>query len=204
MRRIERRGIINIFNLLTIYISFFWKSHIIHFRFYRMESAPMSKPPTRPAPSARSVQRNPARERRAVLAKQDQDLFEMLACGYSYEAMAREMGVSVATLRRRIDRVIAKRSLDAPHRYIHLQVERLNKALALANFAVETRDLKGVDLMMKLVDRLDRYHGLAGRSKLPGPAAPREPPSVLAPPHAPRALSSAKPMLAIAAPDASE
>ena len=161
----------------------------------------MPKPPPRPAPSAREVRRQRARDRRAALAQQDQELFEILACGYSYEAMAREMGCSVATLRRRIDRVIARRSLDSPQRYIHLQVERLNKALALANFAVETRDLKGVDLMMKLVDRLDRYHGLAGRLPRVAFGAPREPAAALA---APRALRLAKPPLAIAAPDASE
>jgi len=161
----------------------------------------MPKPPRRPKPSARAVQRERAHSRRLALAQQDQDLFEILACGYSYEAMAQEMGCSVATLRRRIDRVIARRSLDAPQRYIHLQVERLNKALALANFAVETRDLKGVDLMMKLVDRLDRYHGLAGRLPREAFAAPRESAAALA---APRALRLAKPPLAIAAPDASE
>jgi hypothetical protein len=54
--------------------------------------------------------------------------------------------------------------------------------------------------MMKLVDRLDRYHGLASLHHA-APAAPRESTAALAPSPAPLALVHAKPQLAIAGPD---
>jgi hypothetical protein len=162
----------------------------------------MSKPP-RLAPSAREIERLKARKRRAALAKQDQDLFELLVCGHSYEAIALAGGVSVATLRRRVDRGIAKRQLDSPMRYIHLQVERLNKAFLHANNAAERQDLKGVDLMMKLIDRLDRYHGLDDLHRA-APAARGEQTTTLVPPPEPLALSHVNALLALAAPEGSE
>ena len=128
---------------------------------------------TKPAkPSARAAQRLDARRRRVLAMRGRQDLFDLIASGYSHERIAREMKVSVATVRREVDRVIAARQLDAPEKYAHLQVARLNKALELVVNAVEADDIKAVEPLMKLVAQLDRYHGLAGPTPLPPPARP--------------------------------
>ena len=84
--------------------------------------------------------------------------------------------VSVAAVRREIEGAIVERRLDAPDRYIHVQVARLTKALRAADDSIERGDLKAVAPFVKLVAALDRYHGLAARSR---PA----PPAALAPPR---------------------
>jgi hypothetical protein len=142
------------------------------------------------------MQRFDARQRRVLAARGRQDLFDLVASGYSHERVAREMKVSVATVRREVDRVIAARRLDAPEKYVHLQVARLNKALELVISVVEADDIKAVEPLMKLVAQLDRYHGLAG----PTPLAPPARPLTLPPPApAPLALTHAAPALAIEA-----
>ena len=92
-----------------------------------------------------------------------------------------------------VDSVIAARRLDAPERYVHLQVARLTKALRLTDVAIERGDLKAVHALVQVVKSLDRYHGL---SRLEDPAkagsltAPAPPAVALFPPplgltHAP-------------------
>ena len=146
-------------------------------------------------PSARAAQREDARKRRVGAARSRQDLFDLVVLGHSHEHIAREMKVSVATVRREVDRVIAARRLDAPERYVHLQVARLNKALELVVSVVEADDIKAVEPLIKLVAQLDRYHGLAG----PAPLAPPARPLHLPPPPAPLALTHAAPALALEA-----
>jgi hypothetical protein len=128
--------------------------------------------PEPPKPSARALERLDARQRRVLAARGRQDLFDLVASGYSHERVAREMKVSVATVRREVDRVIAARQLDAPEKYVHLQVARLNKALELVVSVIEHNDIKAVEALMRLVAQLDRYHGLAGPAPLPPPARP--------------------------------
>src|SRR5208337_4039595 len=79
-----------------------------------------------------------------------------------------------------VDRALAERRLDAPDRYVHLQVARLMKALRLADAALDSGDLKAIGPLVKVVNALDRYHGLAALSSQP-PA----PTAVPCPPPAP-------------------
>jgi hypothetical protein len=144
--------------------------------------------------SARALERLDARQRRVLAARGRQDLFDLVASGYSHERVAREMKLSVATVRREVDRVIAARRLDAPEKYVHLQVARLNKALELVVSSVEADDIKAVEPLMKLVAQLDRYHGLAGPAPLAPPARPLGLPPATPPPLA---LTHAAPPLAI-------
>ncbi len=102
-----------------------------------------------------------------------QSCFELVSAGHSYAEVANRLMVSERTVRRDVARVIAERRHDAPERYIHLQVDRLTRALRTADGRVERGDMKAVVApLMKLIGALDRYHGLSG--------APREP--RLAPP----------------------
>jgi hypothetical protein len=145
-------------------------------------------------PSARAAQRQEARQQRVLAARIRQDLFDLVVSGHSHEQVARAMKVSVATVRREVDRVIAARRLDAPEKYVHLQVARLNIALEEVVTAVKRSNIKAVEPLMKLVAQLDRYHGLTG----PMPLAPPAPPlSLPPPPPTPLALTHAAPALAI-------
>jgi maltooligosyltrehalose synthase len=94
-----------------------------------------------------------------------QSSFDLLASGYTPEQIAEARKVSIRTVRREIDTAIARRRLDAPERYIHVQVARLTKALRFADAALERGDLKAVRALVEVVAAMDRYHGLIDTSK---------------------------------------
>ena len=97
--------------------------------------------------------------------------------------------MSLATVRREVDKAIDERRLDAPDRYARLQVTRLTKALRVVDDALELGDLKAVEPLLKVLGMLDRYHALAAA----GPAAIE--PRRLSRSVAPLALTHAAPGL---------
>jgi DNA-binding CsgD family transcriptional regulator len=144
--------------------------------------------------SKRQRQRAEARWRRQATAERRQTMFELIVSGHSYEAIARETGLSPSALRRDVGKAIAARPIEAPERYVRLQVARIEKALLAVDAAVEGGDVKAVSQYLKVVAALDRYHGLAFALAPPEPAfAPAEP--RLPAPAAPLALTHAAPPL---------
>jgi hypothetical protein len=114
------------------------------------------------------------------------EYFELMVSGYSHEQVAARLGVSVATVRREVDRVVAARACEAPERFVALQVARLHKALRVVDCALEDGELSAVGPLMKVVAELERYHGVEAR--LAGAARER---AALPPPApAPLALTS--------------
>jgi hypothetical protein len=143
-------------------------------------------------PSGRAGARARRRARREARIAECEGYFELLAAGYSCRQIAEAAKVDARTVKRAIDRAIDERRLDAPDRYVHLQVARLTKALRLAYASIERGELKAVGPMMRLVAALDRYHGLGDASApLRQPAS--APPAPLAPP--PLALPAPPPAL---------
>jgi transposase-like protein len=140
--------------------------------------------------SKRARQREAALERRLATAERRQTLFELVVSGHSYEAIARETGLSPSALRRDVAKAIAARRIEAPERYVHLQVARIEKALVAADAAIERGDVRAVSQYLKIVAALDRYHGLAAALAPPEPAPPPAAPRLPAPPLA---LSHAAP-----------
>jgi hypothetical protein len=147
-------------------------------------------------PSQRAKDRAAGRARRAQKAAARQAYFEALTSGFSLQHIAEAANVSVATVRRELDRAIAERRLDAPDRYIHLQVARLTKALRLVDMRIDRGELAAVFALTKLATTLDRYHGLA--AKVPSLAPPS---AGLAPPASPLALAYASQPADPVAPD---
>ena len=146
------------------------------------------------SPSEPARGRAAGRARRAQKAAARQCFFEALTSGFTVEQIAAESKVSVKTVRREIDRALDARRLDAPERYVHLQVERLTKALRLVDFRIERGELAAVGPLMKVVAALDRYHGLKDPPKPaadPPLAIPPAPPPPLALTHAAPALDAA-------------
>ena len=129
--------------------------------------------------SKRQRQREAARGRRMERAERRQTVFELVVSGHSYEAIARETGLSLSALRREVGKTIAARRIEAPERYIHLQAARIEKALLVADAAIERGDVRAVSQYLKVVAALDRYLGLAAAlapaEPAPLPAAPRLP-----------------------------
>jgi hypothetical protein len=110
--------------------------------------------------SGRARERSHAKARKMAKLAWTQSSFDLLASGYSPEQIAEVRKVSVRTIRREIDSAVARRRLDAPERYVHLQVARLTKALRFADAALERGDLKAVRALVTVVSAMDRYHGL--------------------------------------------
>ena len=126
--------------------------------------------------SKRQRQREATRGRRLATAERRRTVFELVVSGHSYEAIARETGLSPSALRRDVGKAIAARRIEAPERYVHLQVARIEKALLAVDAAIERGDVKAVSQYLKVVAALDRYHGLATALAPPEPAlAPAEP-----------------------------
>jgi transposase-like protein len=121
--------------------------------------------------SKRARQREATRARRLATAERRQTLFELVVSGHSYEAIARETGLSPSALRRDVGKTIETRRIEAPERYVHLQVARIEKALLAADAAIERGDVRAVSQYLKVVAALDRYHGLAAALTPPEPAS---------------------------------
>ena len=110
--------------------------------------------------SKRADVRKAAQDRRAAKAGLRESSFEALAAGWSVHEIAAARKVSVRTIQREIDGAIAERRLDAPDRFVHLQVARLTKALRLTDDRLERGELAAVAPFVKVVAALDRYHRL--------------------------------------------
>jgi hypothetical protein len=141
-------------------------------------------------PSARASLRAESRTRRKERLARREGVFEMVASGYDLEMIGATLEMSVATVRRELDRAIAERRLDAPERYARLQIARLNKALRVADGRLDKGDMKAVAPLLRIVAALDRYHGLA-----PSRPASETPLPPVALPAPPLALTHAAPPL---------
>jgi transcriptional regulator with XRE-family HTH domain len=91
----------------------------------------------------------------AARALRLQRIFARLQEGMSYKDIAAEEGLSRERLRQ-IIRASTARSGSAPD-HKAMQFARLEPALRLAARGVAEGDVKAIPLLLKLVDRLDRY-----------------------------------------------
>ncbi len=116
-------------------------------------------------PSQRAALRAAAKARRAKRTERREAWLELFSSGYTHRQIADAMKVSVATVRRGIDAAIDERRLDAPARYVHVQISRLNRALCHADLKLASGDHKAFAPYIKLVAELGRFHGLGGRDR---------------------------------------
>jgi hypothetical protein len=143
--------------------------------------------------SERARLRALAQKRRVTRAERREIMLELVVAGYERELIAQKLCVSLATVRREVDKAIDQRALDAPDRYVRLQVTRLTRALRVVDDALQLCDLKAVEPLVKIVGLLDRYHGLAAASATNRQAAVE--PRRLSRAVAPLALTHAAPGL---------
>jgi DNA-binding CsgD family transcriptional regulator len=136
--------------------------------------------------SARARMRAAAAEQREERARLRSEILELVVSGYTYEAIAEKLGLSVKSVRRATAKAIEKRRLDCGAHYVHLQVLRLTKAMRVVDLNLEKGDLKAVEPLLKVIAQLDKYHALSA----PAPAPPP--------------LALGRPALALAAPEAAE
>ena len=137
--------------------------------------------------SRRDKQLARLKARRAELAARREDMLDDLVSGCNHVFLAQKHGISVRTVRREVNRALDHRQLDPPDRYVRLQVERLHNAIKAIDGALLQGDYLAVDPLLKVIEKLDRYHALA-RSYAPEMF---EPPAHLRASPAPLALSDA-------------
>jgi hypothetical protein len=117
--------------------------------------------------SQRAEAQTKAKARRAKRIERREASLDLVASGYSHRQIATALEISLATVRREVDKALAERPLQAPERYAALQVARLTKALRHAGFQLEHGDMRAFAPYLKLVAALDRYYCLDRRSRRP-------------------------------------
>jgi hypothetical protein len=113
--------------------------------------------PPSPAPIVRRTAREREQRRIRILA--------MVQSGFSYEAIARDESLS----RERVRQIVAQ-SLDERQRGTRLdlarvQVARLEPALRLAARGVADGELRAIDRLLKVLDRLNKYGAITDAAR---------------------------------------
>jgi len=101
-----------------------------------------------------------AKQRRIETREWGRTLLDLVAAGQPYEQIAATAGVSVATIKRHVQRAIRQRPPEPAETFVALQQERLNKALRYTDLAMERGDLRAVPMLVALLPQLERYWGL--------------------------------------------
>jgi predicted transcriptional regulator len=112
------------------------------------------QPTTRPD---REAQREAASERRKTRRLWRRQILARVAGGESRVEIAAEKGVSIRTVQRALTRAAAERPRETKQIYAALQIERLNRALRLADERIAKGDLNGVYAMTKLLPLVLTY-----------------------------------------------
>ena len=110
--------------------------------------------------SQRAKARAAAKQRRLETRDWERRLLDLVASGVGYDAIADKAGVSVATVRRRVQRAIRRRPPEPAETFVALQRERLNKAMQTVDVALSHVDIRAVPALVALLPQLERYWGL--------------------------------------------
>jgi len=108
----------------------------------------------------RAEAREAAQQRRLETREWARSLLDLVAAGHSYEKIADTAGVSVNTVKRHVQRAIARRPPEPAEIFVALQRQRLDKALKYTDLAMESGDLRAVAALVALLPQLERYWGL--------------------------------------------
>ncbi len=81
-------------------------------------------------------------------------IFARLALGWSYDKIAREEGVSDRRVRQIVADALRRQQLDDPTDHAIIQLMRLDAAHQLAARAVDSGDLKAIDSLLKVLERM--------------------------------------------------
>jgi hypothetical protein len=98
---------------------------------------------------------------RAQRALRDERILERMQGGWDYEGIARTQALSVRRVRFIVAQAMKSRRADPNSDHARLQRLRLGPSLRLAAEAVASGDLRGIDRLLRLLDRLDRYNSTA-------------------------------------------
>ena len=89
-------------------------------------------------------------------------IFDRLREGWAYQAIADAEGVTIRRIRQIVSETLQRREVDTNADHAMVQLARLEPALKIAGEALAEGDTSAIGPYLKLLDRLDRYHGAAG------------------------------------------
>jgi hypothetical protein len=105
----------------------------------------------------REEQRKSASERRKARRLWRRESLARVTGGESRVEIAAEKGVSVRAVQRALERAASERPREKKQIYVALQIERLHRALRLADARIAQGDLNGVYAMTKLLPLVLTY-----------------------------------------------
>jgi len=103
----------------------------------------------------------PARARRVAPARRGPAILVALVAGETVDAIAEKEGLT----RRRVETMLRdelrRRWIAPAEDYARLQIARLEAMAARLAAKAEKGELPAIDRVLKILDRLDRYHGFS-------------------------------------------
>ena len=86
--------------------------------------------------------------------------------GATYEEIAKDEGLTRERIRQIVVNTLKRRAIEPSPDHTRLQIARLGPALRLAAERVAQRDLRAVEPLMRVLDRLDKYQRMAAALRL--------------------------------------
>jgi hypothetical protein len=108
-------------------------------------------PASPPAASVSAIEREVRRHR----------IMDRAQRGWSYESIAEAENLTPTRIRQIVRQSLEVREIDPAGEHVRLQIARLDASLRLAAQRVEDGDLAGIDRLLRVLDRLDRYRNAA-------------------------------------------
>lgn len=107
----------------------------------------------------------PASPRKARRTARDREIrrrliFARLQEGWTYDEIAETEGLTRERIRQIVVETLERRAVDPARDHTLLQIARLDAALRLAAEKVAAGELRAVDRLVRVLDRLDRYHAV--------------------------------------------
>jgi len=99
------------------------------------------------------------RARKLAPARRGPQILVALVSGEGVDAIAEREGLSRKRVEKMLREELRRRWVAPAEDYARLQIARLEAMSARLAASAESGDLPAVDRMLKILDRLDRYHG---------------------------------------------
>jgi hypothetical protein len=112
-------------------------------------------PTSRPTASVSAIEREVRRHR----------IMERAQRGWSYELIASNENLTPRRIRQIVRETLILRQIDPAGEPVRRQTARLDAWLRLAAQRVEDGDLAGIDRLLRVLDRLDRYRNAAAAAQ---------------------------------------
>jgi len=103
----------------------------------------------------------PSRARKPARVKRGPDILAAVVAGASFDDIAKAEGLPPKRVEKLLRDELQRRWVAPARDYARLQIARLGAMSAKLATKAEKGDLPTIDRMLRILDRLDRYHGFS-------------------------------------------